>query len=231
MELAILIIVAITCGLISFYFLYVIINRFWGEKIIKFLNNLKFKKNTTKLNSGEMLTFIGNLTSTLARLSTDKVGALIVLQNRDSLNKYIEVGNKVDAAFFPELIYTVFYNHQSPLHDGAIILKNLRIASISSYLPISKRILDVKFGARHRAAFGITEATDATAFVVSETTGKISCMYMDNLYSLSSIPTKLADEIIKIFSVVGIIIDKNNTTTVSDIDASTRSMTEDEVKV
>ena len=101
----------------------------------------------------------------------------------------------MDSPFFPEFVYSVFYNHESALHDGAMILRNLRIASLSSYLPVSKRLLPVKYGSRHRAAFGIAERTDALAFVVSETTGTISFMRVADHKVLSNNSVELAKEL------------------------------------
>ena len=134
----------------------------------------------------------------LSRLSSNKVGALLVFENKDNLEKYVQLGNKVDSPFFAEFVYSIFYNHESALHDGAMILRNLRIASLSSYLPVSKRLLPVKYGARHRAAFGIAERTDALAFVVSETTGNISFMYESHYVTLPTESVALANEITSI---------------------------------
>ena len=142
--------------------------------------------------------FAINLTNVLAKLSNDKVGGLIVIENKDSLEQYAQTGNKIDSPFYSEFIYTIFYNHASALHDGAIIIRNWRIKSLSTYLPITKKMLDVKYGARHRAAFGITELTDAITFVVSETYGSILCIFNNTIYNLDNKPSTLVDQILKI---------------------------------
>lgn len=139
--------------------------------------------------------FISNFATALCRLSSHKVGALMVFENRDNLQKYVELGSKVEANFLPELVYSIFYNHESALHDGAMIIRNMKIVSLSSYLPVTKRLLPVKYGARHRAAFGLAERTDAIAFVVSETTGAISMMYGPNVLVLPNESVKLADQL------------------------------------
>ncbi len=198
-------IIVILCSIILTLIL-ICIFYFLGKKIIKKISFFRYKKTVSEK---ERETFIGNLTSTLTRLSASKVGALIVIKNKENLAKYIEVGNKIDAAFFPEFIYTIFDNHNSPLHDGAIVVDNLRIASISSYLPVSKRVIGVNYGSRHRAALGITELSDAVAFVVSETTGNITFVHRDSMTSLSINPPKLYKQIKDKFDYIGIGIDSN----------------------
>lgn len=150
------------------------------------------------INVDEVAMFITSFATALSRLSSNKIGALIVFENRDSLEKYVQLGNKVDSPFFAEFVYSIYYNHESSLHDGAMILRNLRITSLSSYLPVSKRLLPVKYGARHRAAFGIAERTDALAFVVSETTGNISFMHESHYATLPTESVALANEITSI---------------------------------
>lgn len=147
------------------------------------------------INVDEVCTFITGFATSLARLSTNKVGAIIVFENKDNLEKYVQLGNKVDSPFFAEFVYSIFYNHESALHDGAMILRNLRIVSLSSYLPVSKRLLPVKYGSRHRAAFGICERTDALAFVVSETSGTISYVHGPDFITLPNDSVELANKI------------------------------------
>lgn len=150
------------------------------------------------INVDEVTTFITSLATALSRLSSNKVGALLVFENKDNLEKYVQLGNKVDSPFFAEFVYSIYYNHESALHDGAMIIRNLRIASLSSYLPVSKRLLPVRYGSRHRAAFGIAERTDALAFVVSETTGAISYMHGPDYKTLSADSGALANQLVDI---------------------------------
>ncbi|XQP54974.1 MAG: DNA integrity scanning protein DisA nucleotide-binding domain protein [Mycoplasmoidaceae bacterium] len=159
-----------------------------------------FKDKKKKIiNVDEISMFITNFATALARLSSNKVGGIIVIENKDNLERYIQLGNKVDSPFFPEFVYSIFYNHESALHDGAMILRNLRITGLSSYLPVSKRLLPVRYGARHRAAFGIAERTDALAFVISETTGTISFMHGAEHMTLPSDSIQLANMLVDIF--------------------------------
>lgn len=147
----------------------------------------------------EIDAFINNVSTALAKLSFDKVGGIIVIENKEKLDKYINLGVQVKADFLPEFIVSVFYNHKSPLHDGAMIVRDLKIVSISSYLPLTRRILSVEYGARHRAAFGICEHYDCLSFVVSETNGSIAFSYKNIHRSLSNEPIKLNTELLEIF--------------------------------
>jgi diadenylate cyclase len=113
-----------------------------------------------------------------ARLSGRQHGALIVLQRSDSLQEYIQTGVQLNAALTPELLLQVFYPN-TPLHDGAVIVIDNRLVAAACVMPLSasgilNRSPERQMGLRHRAALGISEATDAIAVVVSEETGSIS---------------------------------------------------------
>ncbi len=116
--------------------------------------------------------------SAAARLSARQHGALIILQRKDSLQEYANTGVRLNAKVTPELLLQVFYPN-TPLHDGgAIIADNLLIAA-ACVMPLSasgvlNRSPDRQMGLRHRAALGISEASDAITVVVSEETGYIS---------------------------------------------------------
>ncbi len=144
--------------------------------------------------------FIDNLSSSLIKLSNDKIGAIIAIECDDSLDFYINIGYKIKADFSPEFIISVFYNKHSALHDGAIIVKNKSIVSISSYFPMTRQLLDVSYGARHRSAVGLSERTDSVIFVVSETSGRISGMKNGVIHRLSQNSDRLMDEIVKLLS-------------------------------
>ena len=174
------------------------------QKQIQELIDKRKKVNKQSKNVTEIMHFINDLASTLAKMSYDKIGALLVVENKDNLKKYIDLGKKVDVKFFPELVTSVFYNHKSPLHDGAMIIRNLKIISLSSYLHMTSRIVDVQYGARHRAAFGICEYYDCFAFVVSETNGNITFSHRDEIRRLSQDPEELAGQITQIFSSLSI---------------------------
>jgi diadenylate cyclase len=106
-------------------------------------------------------------------LSRERHGGLIVLERETGLEEYVDTGIRLDAAPSSELLEGLFYPN-SPLHDGAVILRGNRVVAGSCTLPLSERLSRGHLGTRHRAALGITEHTDAVAIVVSEETGSIS---------------------------------------------------------
>lgn len=108
-------------------------------------------------------------------LSRDCVGALIALQRELSLNQYIETGETLDAELSGSLLRTIF-TPRTPLHDGAVIVCNGRVAAAACQLPLSQPPdgAGPHLGMRHRAALGLSEETDAVILVVSEETGRIS---------------------------------------------------------
>jgi len=107
-------------------------------------------------------------------LASNQTGALIIIERDIGLKSYIESGIAIDAAMSYDLLVTVF-NPSVPLHDGAVIIQNSRIAAAACFLPLTvKPRLSKELGTRHRAAIGVTEETDAVAIVVSEETGSIS---------------------------------------------------------
>ncbi len=113
----------------------------------------------------------------VVRMSERRIGALIAIERRDSLNPYIEVGTSTDSEVSSELIRTIFAL-QTPLHDGAVILRNNRIAAAGCLLPLSENPkLPKDLGTRHRAGIGLTEETDAVTIICSEETGTISIAY------------------------------------------------------
>lgn len=111
---------------------------------------------------------------TAAGLSSQRTGALIVVEREIGLKNYIESGIAVNAQASYDLLVTIFNPH-TPLHDGAVIIQRDRIAAAACFLPLTlDPELSKQLGTRHRAAIGITEETDAVAVVISEETGAIS---------------------------------------------------------
>jgi len=107
-------------------------------------------------------------------LSSQKTGALIVIERETGLEDMAEAGVRVDAALSAELMETIF-TPRSPLHDGAVIVRHDRVVSAGVVLPLSETsTYRERYGTRHRAALGLTEQTDSLAIVVSEETGTIS---------------------------------------------------------
>ena len=111
-----------------------------------------------------------------------KTGALIVLEKNTKLTEYIRTGIELDSLVTSQLLLNIF-EHNTPLHDGAIIVRGNRIISATCYLPLTDRIdLNKALGMRHRAAVGISEVSDSMTIVVSEETGEISIAYGGTLY-------------------------------------------------
>ncbi len=116
-------------------------------------------------------------------MSKQRVGALIVLENDIPLNDYIRSGESVDARISQRLIENIFFKN-SPLHDGAMIVSEGKIAAAACILPISHDLdIPKEFGLRHRAGKGVTADTDALAIIVSEETGNITAAYGDRFRS------------------------------------------------
>ncbi|HLJ60611.1 MAG TPA: diadenylate cyclase CdaA [bacterium] len=117
---------------------------------------------------------INDVTRAARVLGSRKIGALIVLERQVGLQDVIDTGIRVDGVVTVQLLINIFYPN-TPLHDGALILRGNRVAAAGCLLPLSERPgLARGMGTRHRAALGITEDTDAVAVVVSEETGTIS---------------------------------------------------------
>jgi diadenylate cyclase len=109
-----------------------------------------------------------------AWLSARRIGALIVIEQEDGLNEFVETGRLIYARLSPELLETIFMRG-SPLHDGAVVVKGDQILAASCVLPLSSNTeVSLALGTRHRAAIGMTEDTDAVVLVVSEEDGTIS---------------------------------------------------------
>ena len=117
---------------------------------------------------------IGIVAQACQRMADRKHGALIVLERATGLESYADTGVKIDAAITSELIQNIFFRN-APLHDGAVIIRDYRLLAAACILPLTSSYMsDRRLGLRHRAAIGITEATDAIAIVVSEEHGTIS---------------------------------------------------------
>lgn len=122
----------------------------------------------------KVATVFQEITVAATAMSARKIGALMVIERLAGLRNYIENGIELDAILTFDLLLNIFAP-DTPLHDGAVIVHDDRIAAAACFLPLSNNPeLSKEFGTRHRAAIGITEETDAVAVVVSEETGTIS---------------------------------------------------------
>jgi len=117
---------------------------------------------------------IVNVVASAGEMSKNETGALIVFEREVGLNDYAVTGTTIDAHMTSELIQNIFY-HNSPLHDGALIVRDGRLLAAACMLPLSNNVnLASDLGMRHRAGVGISERSDAVAIIVSEQTGTIS---------------------------------------------------------
>lgn len=111
-----------------------------------------------------------------------KTGALIVIEDEILLDEYIRTGIDVDALVTSQLLINIFEKN-TPLHDGAIILRGDRVVSATCYLPLSDSLrLSKELGTRHRAAVGISEVSDSMTIIVSEETGRVSVAYRGEIF-------------------------------------------------
>ncbi len=137
-----------------------------GSKGIKDIIDIEDSVNST--------TCIDEVVKAAYRMSKDKIGALIVFERDFKLTEIMNTGVALDSLVSNELLINIFVP-DTPLHDGAVIIRNDRIVSASCILPITdKEDLDRQYGTRHRAAIGMSEQSDAVILVVSEETGAVS---------------------------------------------------------
>lgn len=136
------------------------------------------------LTGGERERLVNELVNASALLSDDKVGALITIEQASSLQDYIRTGSPMNSMVTSDVLRSLFSTN-TPLHDGAVIIQGDRIACASAYFPPTSMELPTRFGARHRAALGISEVSDAITIVVSEETGRISISENGVLYAMS----------------------------------------------
>ena len=120
---------------------------------------------------------INEITKACVEMGKVRTGALIVIEQKVSLRDYERTGIDVDGIVTSQLLINIF-EHNTPLHDGAVIIQGNRVVSATCYLPLSDNLgLSKELGTRHRAGVGISEITDSLTIIVSEETGKISVAY------------------------------------------------------
>ena len=141
----------------------------WG-----FINTFKRFFGIKKTDNDENNFELAQITVACRNLSKTSMGALIVIKRKADLGLYIQSGDTIDANINARLIENIFFKN-SPLHDGAMVIEDWKIKAAGCILPVSKnQNIPKRLGLRHRAALGVTEATDAIAIIVSEETGQIS---------------------------------------------------------
>lgn len=156
---------------------------------------------------------IDELIEAVTNLSTSKTGALISLEQGTSLSEYINTGIKLDSVVSAELICSIFMT-TTPLHDGAIIVQGDKLSCASAYFPPTTSPLPSKYGARHRAALGISEVSDAATIVVSEETGGVSVTYNGKLIPMNDV--KLRNFLERVILNKEQVVDQNSFFSVSE---------------
>ncbi len=137
----------------------------------KFGNLLSFYEEN---NEEQTSMAISRICHAVENLSANRVGALIILERQTKIGDIIRTGVTLDSEITAELLINIFVPN-TPLHDGAVVIRNNRIVAAACFLPLTQNTeLNIELGTRHRAAIGITETSDCVALVVSEETGKIS---------------------------------------------------------
>ena len=161
-----------------------------------FLSSL-FRMDVSKTEEGRFSDrTVNELVRACIEMGRAKTGALIVIEQKTPLLEYVRSGIEIDAVVSSQLLINIFEKN-TPLHDGAVIIRGNRIVSATSYLPITSSQLDKNLGTRHRAAVGISEETDALTLIVSEETGHLSYSYKGTLWS-NVTPEELRGELIRL---------------------------------
>ncbi|MGL5732735.1 MAG: diadenylate cyclase [Metamycoplasmataceae bacterium] len=132
-----------------------------------------FDKKKNRIGTSSKIRLINQVREAVEYLSKTKTGAIITIENHDVIDNFRTDGIVLDANISSSLIISLF-NKNSPLHDGAIIIRENKILYAATYYKITKKSIDNKYGARHRAAMGISEISDATTIIVSEETGGVT---------------------------------------------------------
>ncbi len=145
------------------------------RRMLDHMTNIKLKEFLlSQKTSQEMIPAIEQTVRACEVMSRERVGALIVFSRNSPLEEYFKTGTMIDGAVSEQLIRNVFFPKAS-LHDGAIIIRDNRIAAAGCVLPLSESVrINADLGTRHRAALGISEVSDAVVVIVSEETGAIS---------------------------------------------------------
>ena len=165
---------------------------------------LFLRNNSPEDNEQERL--VEEIVKASAYMAKRRIGALISVEQETGLEDYIETGIPLEAHITSELLINIFIPN-TPLHDGAVILQENRVAAAACYLPLSESpFISKELGTRHRAALGISEVTDSLTIIISEETGSISVTKSGELYR------NLDQETFKEMLLNELVLDKGKTT-------------------
>lgn len=144
------------------------------RRALEYIGRSKFLSKGMEATDEGFNSMVTNLVNAVASLSREKIGALIVIERETGLNEIVHTGVKIDGHISSGLLINIFIPN-TPLHDGAVIIRGDRIMAAGCFLPLSEtQSISKELGTRHRAAIGIAEQSDAMVIVVSEETGTIS---------------------------------------------------------
>ena len=161
----------------------------------------------SSLLSNEREKLVDQLCDATVTLSKQKIGALIAIEQAQSLQDYIKTGISVNAEVSKELLCSIFMT-TTPLHDGAVIIQGDKVACASAYFPPTNVNLSSRYGARHRAALGIAEVSDCLTIVVSEETSAISIAENGRIFSVTE--QQLKEYLRRVICGDATIVDKNS---------------------
>lgn len=143
--------------------------------------NFKIGKSQISKDQQKINVAINDIVDSAFELSKDKIGALIVIEKETKLTDIIGTGTKVDGLISKQLLMNIF-TPNTPLHDGAVVIRDFKVTSCGCFLPLTQRKdLSKDLGTRHRAGIGISEMSDSITLMVSEETGKVSIAKNGNL--------------------------------------------------
>ena len=162
--------------------------------LISFLRNIFKRSNYQNLGSSSKIRLIHSINEATIILSKQKTGAIITIVKKQPLDQLRTDGIIINANISTQLIVSLFQK-KSPLHDGAIVIENNKIKYASTYYKITSKSISGNYGARHRAALGISEQSDSLTVIVSEETGKISFASEGKIVqvSMSNLQNKLGE--------------------------------------
>ncbi|WP_322961813.1 DNA integrity scanning protein DisA nucleotide-binding domain protein [Mycoplasmopsis cynos] len=166
--MTILIILVSLLFFISLVILFILLKPF----IFLFISSKLWRSSYDKLGKSSQIRLINQLRESVEYLSKNKIGALITIENNDNIDNLRTDGVILDANISSGLLISIF-NKYSPLHDGAVVIRNNKIYYAATFYKITRRSAPASYGSRHRAAMGISEQCDATTIVVSEENGGV----------------------------------------------------------
>ena len=153
--------------------------------ISKWVKEIFGKTRYNSMGESSKIRLVRQVDEAITILSRNKTGAIITIVNKDNVDHLRTDGVKINADISSDLIISIF-NKSSSLHDGAIIIVNNKITFAGTYYKITEKSFHSKYGARHRAAMGISEVSDSLTIVVSEETGKITLVKDGNFSIVKS---------------------------------------------